>query len=52
MYRENGGKNATMANARDKSRAALLKRQQEEAECKKIDAKKRWADMTNTNTIQ
>ena len=52
MYRENGGKNATMANARDKSRAALLKRQQEEEERKKIDAKKRWANMTNTNTIQ
>jgi len=49
MYRENGGKNATMSKDREKSRIALMKRQQEEEERQKIDAKKRWADMTKTN---
>jgi hypothetical protein len=49
MYRENGGKNATMSKDRDKSRVALMKRQQEEEERQKIDAKKRWEEMTKTN---
>jgi len=49
MYRENGSKSANMSIDRDKSRATLLKRQQEEEERQKIDAKKRWEEMTKTN---
>jgi len=52
MYRENGGKNVTMARDREKSRIAAMKRQQAEEERQKIDAKKRWEQMTQTNTTQ
>jgi hypothetical protein len=49
MYRENGGKNATMSKDREKSRITLMKRQQEEEERKKLDEDVKNKEFENNN---